>query len=41
MNAETYVSTFIEKMKAKTSTIGIVGLGYVGLPLAQAFCSKH
>lgn len=40
MNTETYVSTFIEKMKAKTSTIGIVGLGYVGLPLARAFCDQ-
>ncbi len=40
MNTETYVSTFIGKMKAKTSTVGIIGLGYVGLPLAQAFCAQ-
>ncbi len=26
-----------DKLKQKTATIGIVGLGYVGLPLAVAF----
>ena len=30
----------LEKIKSKQATIGIVGLGYVGLPLAQAFCQK-
>ena len=29
---------YIKKIKSKQATIGIVGLGYVGLPLAQAFC---
>ena len=28
------------KIKLKEATIGIVGLGYVGLPLAQAFCRQ-
>ena len=29
------------KIKAKQAVIGIVGLGYVGLPLARAFCQKN
>ena len=32
--------TVLEKIKSKEAKIGIVGLGYVGLPLALAFCSK-
>ena len=32
--------TVQEKIKSKEAKIGIVGLGYVGLPLALAFCSK-
>ena len=31
----------LEKIKSKQAVIGIVGLGYVGLPLAQAFCQKR
>ena len=31
----------LEKIKSKQAIIGIVGLGYVGLPLAQAFCRKN
>jgi UDP-N-acetyl-D-glucosamine dehydrogenase len=27
----------LERIRAKTATVGIVGLGYVGLPLARAF----
>ena len=30
----------LEKIRSKQATIGIVGLGYVGLPLAQAFCRQ-
>lgn len=30
----------LEKIKSKLGVIGIVGLGYVGLPLAQAFCQQ-
>ena len=30
----------LEKIKSKQAVIGIVGLGYVGLPLAQAFCQQ-
>jgi UDP-N-acetyl-D-glucosamine dehydrogenase len=31
----------LEKIKAKQAVIGIVGLGYVGLPLARAFCQQN
>ncbi|MDG2495614.1 MAG: nucleotide sugar dehydrogenase [Alphaproteobacteria bacterium] len=30
----------LEKIKSKQAVVGIVGLGYVGLPLAQAFCQQ-
>ena len=30
----------MERIKNKQAVIGIVGLGYVGLPLAQAFCQQ-
>ena len=33
--------SMLEKIKSKQAIIGIVGLGYVGLPLAQAFCGKN
>ena len=29
-----------EKIKNKKAIIGVIGLGYVGLPLALNFCSK-
>ena len=29
-----------EKIKNKKAIIGVIGLGYVGLPLASNFCSK-
>ena len=31
----------LDKIKTKNALIGIVGLGYVGLPLALAFGSKN
>ena len=31
-------SELIEKLKSKKAVIGIVGLGYVGLPLALRYC---
>lgn len=31
----------LERIKSKQAVIGIVGLGYVGLPLAQAFCQQN
>ena len=31
----------LEKIKSKQAIIGIVGLGYVGLPLARAFCQQN
>jgi UDP-N-acetyl-D-glucosamine dehydrogenase len=30
----------LEKIKSKQAVVGIVGLGYVGLPLARAFCQQ-
>lgn len=31
------VETFVKKIETKTLTAGVIGLGYVGLPLAQLF----
>ncbi len=33
-------NNIIEKIKKKRITIGIIGLGYVGLPLARTFSKK-
>ena len=33
----TLKSALIEKLNKKTATVGIVGLGYVGLPLVLRF----
>ena len=30
-----------DKIKKKKAKIAIIGLGYVGLPLAKAFCKKN
>ncbi len=35
-----YIKNFIKKIKSKKIIVGIVGLGYVGLPLAKAFSEK-
>jgi len=35
-----WVSSLIEAFKAHTATIGIIGLGYVGLPLACTVAKK-
>jgi UDP-N-acetyl-D-glucosamine dehydrogenase len=35
-----HLDTFIEKVETRSLTAGIVGLGYVGLPLAQLFTSQ-
>ena len=35
-----HLDSFIEKAENRTLTAGIVGLGYVGLPLAQLFTSR-
>ncbi|GGH08786.1 UDP-N-acetyl-D-glucosamine dehydrogenase [Glycocaulis albus] len=38
-NSDAYFTTLFEqKIKSGTLCIGVLGLGYVGLPLAQAFC---
>lgn len=34
------VQSFIDKIEAKTAVVGVVGLGYVGLPLVMEFCRK-
>lgn len=34
------LATFIQRIQEKKAHIGIVGLGYVGLPIALSFCSK-
>jgi len=36
----THLDSFIEKAQNRTLTAGIVGLGYVGLPLAQLFTKQ-
>lgn len=41
MTADALAKLFEKKMKAKQATIGIIGLGYVGLPLAEAFCAQQ
>ena len=41
MTAISFAQTFEEKMRSKQATIGIIGLGYVGLPLAEAFCEQE
>ncbi|KPK41150.1 MAG: hypothetical protein AMJ78_06255, partial [Omnitrophica WOR_2 bacterium SM23_29] len=33
-------STLINKISSKDATIGVIGLGYVGLPLAVEFAKK-
>src|SRR5262245_14232837 len=30
--------TLLDKINAKTARVGIMGMGYVGLPLARTFC---
>lgn len=35
-----YLDTFIQRIETKSLTAGIVGLGYVGLPLAQLISSQ-
>ena len=34
-------STLVEDIKEKKESISVVGLGYVGLPLAIAFAKKY
>ena len=37
-NTKTIISEFSRRLKEKTAVVGIIGLGYVGLPLVKAFC---
>jgi len=32
------MSSFMDGIKSKSSVIGVIGQGYVGLPLALVFC---
>jgi len=38
--SSSHLDTFIRKIETRSLTAGIVGLGYVGLPLAQLFTSQ-
>ncbi len=38
---EINIVTRLDKIQSKQAVIGIVGLGYVGLPLAKAFCEQQ
>ncbi len=35
------ITTNLEKIRSKQAVIGIIGLGYVGLPLAKSFTNKN
>src|SRR5438876_8522521 len=39
-NRERFCSVLSTKIEQRTARIGIIGLGYVGLPLARAFCAR-
>ncbi len=41
MKSENYTEQFISRIKSRDAVIGIVGLGYVGLPLAIRFCDEN
>jgi UDP-N-acetyl-D-glucosamine dehydrogenase len=34
------IESFLDKIRKNNITVGVIGLGYVGLPLAQAFADK-
>ena len=36
-----YFNSIKSKILKKNFTVGIIGLGYVGLPLALTFCEKN
>ena len=35
------LETLIQKIEAKSHVVGVIGLGYVGLPLVQTVCSNN
>ena len=39
-NPTTFKTALVQKINTKTAMIGVIGLGYVGLPLARAFVEK-
>lgn len=40
MSAPSHADTLLGRLQSRTATIGVVGLGYVGLPLIAEFCEK-
>lgn len=38
--SEKMLSVFMDKLEANKIQVGIIGLGYVGLPLAEAYCRR-
>ena len=38
--AEAMADAFVRRLQARDLTVGIVGLGYVGVPLAEGFVAK-
>lgn len=36
-----YKELLLKKIKSKSFKVGIIGLGYVGLPLGLEFAEKH
>jgi len=41
LSSSAHCEALMEKLREKTATIGIIGLGYVGFPLAIAFHRQH
>jgi len=41
VESETVVSSVLQKIESRTAKVGVVGLGYVGLPLALLFSNEH
>ncbi len=37
---EDLADAFLRKLDSRSATVGVIGLGYVGLPLALTFCEK-
>lgn len=40
MNNSEHLKSFIDTLEAKTAKVGVIGLGYVGLPLVLRFCEE-
>ena len=40
MSKDDFLSAFLKALDDKTAKIGVIGLGYVGLPLVLRFCEE-